>query len=89
MAVDKKDPRQNPKVAKKPDEKKKDKQKEDLIRIRLKRSIIGKPRNQREVVKGLGLRRINSEVLRRDCPETWGMIKKIPHLLDVEEAGKK
>lgn len=89
MAVDKKDPRQTPQPAKKPVEKKMAKPKEELIRIRLKRSIIGKPRKQREVVKGLGLRRINSEVLRKDCPETWGMIKKIPHLLDVEEAGKK
>lgn len=55
------------------------------LRIELVRSVIGRPRKQREVVKGLGLRRINSEVVRRDCPEIRGMIKKIPHLLKVEE----
>lgn len=55
------------------------------LRIELVRSVIGRPRKQREVVKGLGLRRINSEVVRRDCPEIRGMINKIPHLLKVEE----
>lgn len=59
------------------------------LRIELVRSVIGRPRKQREVVKGLGLRRINSEVIRRDCPEIRGMIKKIPHLLKVEELETK
>ena len=55
------------------------------LRIRLVRSVIGRPRKQREVVKGLGLRRLNSQVIRRDCPEIRGMINLIPHLLEVEE----
>ncbi len=55
------------------------------LRIRLVRSVIGRPRKQREVVKGLGLRRLNSQVVRRDCPEIRGMINLIPHLLEVEE----
>ena len=59
------------------------------LRIEFVRSVIGRPRKQREVVKGLGLRRINSEVIRRDCPEIRGMIKKIPHLLKVEELETK
>jgi len=57
---------------------------EKMLKISLVRSVIGRPRKQREVVKGLGLRRINSEVIRRDCPEIRGMINKIPHLLKVE-----
>ena len=57
---------------------------EKQLRIRLVRSVIGRPQKQREVVKGLGLRRINSEVVRKDCPEIRGMINKIPHLLKVE-----
>jgi large subunit ribosomal protein L30 len=58
---------------------------EKQLRIRLVRSVIGRPRKQREVVKGLGLRRIDSRVVRRDCPEIRGMVNKIPHLLEVEE----
>ncbi len=59
------------------------------LRIKLVRSVIGRPQKQREVVKGLGLRKINSEVIREDCPETRGMIRKIPHLIEVEELEKK
>ncbi len=58
---------------------------EKQLRIRLVRSVIGRPRKHREVVKGLGLRRIDSQVVRRDCPEIRGMVNKIPHLLEVEE----
>jgi large subunit ribosomal protein L30 len=58
---------------------------EKQLRIELIRSVIGRPKKQREVVKGLGLRRINSVVIRKDCPEVRGMVYKIPHLLKVEE----
>jgi large subunit ribosomal protein L30 len=59
------------------------------LKIKLIRSLIGRPRKQHEVVKGLGLRRINSEVIRKDCPEVWGMIRKVPHLVIVEELDTK
>jgi len=54
------------------------------LRIRLVRSLIGYPRNQREVAKGLGLRKVNSEVVRPESPEILGMIHKISHVLKVE-----
>ncbi len=54
------------------------------LRVRLVRSLIGYPRAQREVAKGLGLRKIGSEVVRPDTPEVRGMITKISHLLNVE-----
>jgi large subunit ribosomal protein L30 len=59
------------------------------LKVRLVRSLIGRPKKQREVVKGLGLGRINSEVTRKDCPEIWGMINKVPHLVEVKEMDKK
>jgi len=59
------------------------------LKIKLVRSLIGRPPKQREIVKGLGLRKLNSEVIRNDCPEIQGMIRKIPHLLKVEELEKK
>lgn len=64
-------------------------QKQDKqLRITLVRSVIGRPQKQREVVKGLGLRKINSSVIRKDCPEIRGMINKISHLLKVEALEK-
>ncbi len=58
------------------------------LRIRLVRSLIGYPRRQKETAKGLGLRKINSEVLRPDRPEVRGMIAKISHLVKVEVVEK-
>jgi len=59
------------------------------LRITLIRSVIGRPQKQREVIKGLGLRKINSEVVRKDCPEIWGMIRKVPHLVRVDTLEEK
>jgi len=66
-----------------------DKKAKAELRIKLVRSVVGTPKNQREVVKGLGLRKLNSEVLRNDSPEIRGMINKIPHMLKVEVLEKK
>ncbi|MCX7973775.1 MAG: 50S ribosomal protein L30 [Candidatus Aminicenantes bacterium] len=54
------------------------------LKIKLIRSPIGFPKDQRATARGLGLRRLNSEVIKPDRPEIWGMIKKIPHLVKVE-----
>jgi len=59
------------------------------LRITLVRSVISHPVPQREVVKGLGLRKLNSSVVRRDCPEVRGMIRKVAHLVKVEAVEKK
>jgi len=75
--------------AKKSDLKERTKPTQKLLRIELVRSVIGRPRYQREVVKGLGLRKVNSVVIRNDSPEIWGMLNKIPHLLRVEVLEKK
>ena len=57
---------------------------QNKIKIKLIRSLIGKPKKQREIIRGLGLRRINHEVIREDRPEIWGMINKVKHLVKVE-----
>lgn len=49
------------------------------------RSAIGKPENQRLVVQGLGLKKLGQTVVRPDIPEVRGMVRKIPHLLRVDE----
>ena len=41
-------------------------------------------KGQIATVKGLGLKKINSSVVREATPETLGMIKKIKHLVITE-----
>jgi large subunit ribosomal protein L30 len=54
------------------------------IKITLRRSRIGSSPRQRQVLRGLGLRRINSSVLRPDDPAIRGMVTKVAHLVEVE-----
>jgi len=54
------------------------------VRITLIRSRIGSSPRQREVLQGLGLRRVNSSVVRADDPAIQGMIFKVRHLVKVE-----
>jgi len=60
-----------------------------MLKIKLVRSLIGNPQTQRRVVKGLGLRKVNSEVIRPDRPEIRGMIRKVAHLVKVEAVESK
>jgi large subunit ribosomal protein L30 len=61
---------------------------ERTLKITLVRSLVGHPRGQREVAKGLGLRKPHSHVVRRESPEVLGMVRKIAHLLKVEASEK-
>ncbi len=87
MAVKQKSSREKPSRKKGPE--KKDVSTERLLRVELVRSLIGRPRKQREIIKGLGLRRVNSEVLHQDGPEIRGMIRKVEHLVRVDVVEKK
>ena len=55
------------------------------IKITLTRSLIGRPETQRATVKALGLGKINSFVVQEDNPAIKGMIRKVEHLVRVEE----
>jgi large subunit ribosomal protein L30 len=55
------------------------------IKIIQVRSLIGRPQVQREVVRGLGLRRIRHVVERPDTPAIRGMIAKVSHLVEIVE----
>ena len=55
------------------------------IKIILTKSIIGSQKDQIATVKGLGLRKLNSSVVKKLSSETMGMIKKINHLIITEE----
>lgn len=53
------------------------------IRIEMVRSVIGCTIDQRESVRGLGLRRIRQVVERPDTKTTRGLINRVPHLVRV------
>jgi large subunit ribosomal protein L30 len=55
------------------------------LRITLVRSTIGRPSVQERTVKALGLRKLNSVVVRPDNPSIRGMVNSISHLVKVEE----
>jgi len=56
------------------------------LKIEQVRSPIGYNKKQREVLRGLGLRRMHQTVLVIDTPENRGMINKVHYMLNVEEA---
>ncbi|MCL0041177.1 50S ribosomal protein L30 [Dehalococcoidia bacterium] len=60
-------------------------EKNSKLRITWKKSAIGYARNQRRVVKALGLHLLNNIVEHNDSPQIRGMIRKIRHLVKVEE----
>lgn len=55
------------------------------LKITLKRSIIGRPQNQRDTVKTLGLNKINATVVKPNNEAIKGMVNTVSHLVDVEE----
>jgi len=55
------------------------------IRIRQTRSAAGRPKDQHDTLRGLGLRRVRHEVEREDTPAVRGMVNKIPHLVEIVE----
>ncbi len=61
------------------------KKKAKKLKIRQTRSPIGRPPNQHEVLRSLGLRRIRHTVEREDSPAVRGMVAKIPHLAEIVE----
>jgi large subunit ribosomal protein L30 len=58
---------------------------EGKIKIRLVHSPICTPEKHKKIVRGLGLRKINQVVERPDTPGFRGMVKKIPHLVELVE----
>ena len=55
------------------------------LSVRQRVSVIGRPHPQRRVIDGLGLRGPGSSVVVDNTPSFRGMIKKVLHLVTVEE----
>ncbi|HDP95173.1 MAG TPA: 50S ribosomal protein L30 [Candidatus Aminicenantes bacterium] len=58
------------------------------VRIRLVKSLVGRTAAQRAVVRGLGLNKLQSSVIREKRPEIMGMVRKIDFMLEVTEVEK-
>jgi large subunit ribosomal protein L30 len=55
------------------------------LEITLTRSTIGRPQDQKDTVKALGLRKLHQTVVKEDNPAIRGMINKVSHLVTVKE----
>jgi large subunit ribosomal protein L30 len=62
------------------------KQKKAMLKITQVRSVIRRPRDQKLTMEALGLRRISQTVEHTDTPQIRGMVRKVGHLVRVEEA---
>jgi large subunit ribosomal protein L30 len=55
------------------------------IKIKMIRSAIGRPQKHKDVLRGLGLRKMNHTVTLEDTPQIRGMVRKVPHLVEIVE----
>ncbi len=55
------------------------------IKVKLVKSVIGCPKDQKDTVVALGLKKLNSEIVKEDSESVRGMIFKVKHLVTVEE----
>ena len=55
------------------------------IKVTQTGSPIGRPQAQRATLIGLGLNKMGKTVELEDTPSIRGMIRKVPHLVKVEE----
>jgi len=55
------------------------------LKITLKRSPIGRPEKHRRILVSLKLTKTYKSIRVKDTPGIRGMIKKLPHLVEVEE----
>ncbi|OSM02466.1 50S ribosomal protein L30 [Magnetofaba australis] len=53
------------------------------LKVKLVRSVIGRPEKQHKIVKSLGLSKMNRERELPDNPAIRGQIDKIKHLVEV------
>jgi large subunit ribosomal protein L30 len=56
-----------------------------ILRITLIKSMIGRPEKHRQVLRGMGLTRLNQTVELVDTPAIRGMIRHVCHLVKAEE----
>lgn len=56
-----------------------------MLKITLIKGMAGRPEKHRKILQGMGLRKVNRSVIRKDTPTVRGMVNAVPHLIRVEE----
>jgi large subunit ribosomal protein L30 len=55
------------------------------LKVTQVRSVIGRPQDQKDTVRRLGLHRMHDTVVKEDRPDIRGMLDKVRHLVTIEE----
>ena len=56
-----------------------------ILRVKYVKSTIGRPKDQKATIRALGFRKLQQTVEHEDHPAIRGMIRKVTHLVKVEE----
>jgi large subunit ribosomal protein L30 len=59
--------------------------KDGQIKIQYYRSMIGYATKQKEIIKALGITKLNQIVVHQDSAAARGIVAKVPHLLRIVE----
>jgi len=62
---------------------------EKMIKIKWRRSTIGRPGEQRKTIQGLGFKRLNQTLTLPDRPGIRGMIHRVSHLVEILEESER
>ena len=55
------------------------------IKITLVKSTIHRPKDQKDTIRALGIRKMNGSVEKEATPQILGMVKKVAHLVTSTE----
>jgi large subunit ribosomal protein L30 len=55
------------------------------IKIKLVKSAIKRPADQKATIQALGFRRLNQVIEKEVTPQIMGMVNKVQHLIQVVE----
>ncbi len=57
----------------------------DKLRLTYRKSSIGYPQRQKDTIRALGFHKLYSTIERDDTPTIRGMVKRVAHLVQVEQ----
>jgi large subunit ribosomal protein L30 len=55
------------------------------IKVTQIKSVIDRPKRQKDTIIALGIRKLNQSVIKEVTPQIEGMVRKVSHLVTVEE----
>jgi large subunit ribosomal protein L30 len=62
---------------------------EKTITVKWKKSVIGRPQDQKQTIRGLGFKRLNQTLTLPDRPQIRAMINHVQHLVEVMEGSER